>query len=113
MKEFCPDFPRLARKILDLQKKALHVNSDAMLPPKQAVHINSGAIIFQSKHVGRHFCSDFQGVLEGSQRFCPDFRGFCLELMGFCPDFHQIKTFGGTVSAPAPPPPTPVDAGVS
>jgi len=63
--------------------------------------VNSGAIIFKSKHVGRHFCSDFQAVLEGAQRFCPYF-------MGFCPDFHQIKTFGGAVAPPAPPPPTPV-----
>ena len=68
---------------------------------KKAFHVNSGAIIFKSKHVGRHFRSDFQRVLEGSQRFCPDF-------MGFCPDIHQIETFGGAVTPPAPPPPTPV-----
>jgi len=43
------------------------------------------------KRVGRHFCSDFQGVAEGSRRFCPDF-------MGFCPDFYQIKTFGVAVA---------------
>jgi len=42
---------------------------------------------FKSKHAGRHFGSDLQGVLEGSQGFCPDFTGFC-------PDFHQIKTLG-------------------
>jgi len=51
--------------------------------------------MFKSKHVGRHFFSDLQGVLPGSKRFCPDF-------MGFCPDFHQIKTFGGAVASPAP-----------
>ena len=59
-----------------------------------AFHVNSGAIIFKSKHVGRHFRSDFQDVLEGSQRFCPDFR--------------QTKTFGGAVAFPASPPPTPL-----
>jgi len=53
---------------------------------KKALHVNSGAITFKSKHGGHHFCSDFQGVLEGFQRFCLDF-------MGFCPDFHHIKTF--------------------
>jgi len=58
---------------------------------RKAFHVNSGDIIFKSKHVGRHFCSDFQGVLEGSQRFCPDFMGICL-------DFYQIKTFGGAVA---------------
>jgi len=36
---------------------------------KKALHVNSGAIIFKWKHVGRHFCSDFQGVLKGSQSF--------------------------------------------
>ena len=92
-KEFCLDSPKLAQKILDLQKNALHVNL--------------GAIIFKSKHVGRHFCSDFWEVLEGSQRFCPDFRRIFPVFMGFCPDFDQIKTFGGAVAPPAPPP-TPV-----
>jgi len=28
--------------------------------------------------------------------------------MGFCPYFDQIKTFGGAVAPPAPPPHTPV-----
>jgi len=75
---------------------------------KKALHVNSGSIsyqferhYFQIKACWRHFCSDFQGVLEGSQRFCLDFRGFC-------PDFHQMKTFGGAVASPALPPPTPV-----
>ena len=71
-KEFCPDSPKLAREagyfqISDLQKKSF-------------MSIRVPAITFKSKHIGRHFCSDFQGVLKGSQRFCPD--------------FHQIKTFG-------------------
>ena len=56
-------------------------------------HVNSGAIIFKSKRVGRHFCSDFQGVLEGSQRFSLDFSYF-----------HQIKTFGGVLPTPLPTP---------
>jgi len=80
-------------------KKTL--NSGAMWSPKKAFHVNLGAIIFKSKHVGRHFCSDFQGVLDGSQRYCPDFRGFCPDWMRFCPDFHQIKTFEGAVLPPA------------
>jgi len=67
-----------------------------------------GAIIFKSKHFGRHFCSDFQGALEGSQRFCPDFRRFCPNFIGFGQDFHQIKTFGGAVAYLAFPPPKPV-----
>jgi len=71
-------------------KKAVHVNSGAI----SSFYVGSGAIIFKSKHVRRQFCSDFQGILEGSQRFCPDF-------MGFCPDFHQIKTYGGEVVPPA------------
>jgi len=72
-KEFCPNSPTLARKILDLQKKA--------------VHVNSGAIVFKSKHIGRHFCPDFQGVLEDSQIFCSD-------LSGVCPVFTKSKLLG-------------------
>jgi len=57
-------------------------NFSRILPTcsKKAFHVNSGAFIFKSKHVGRHFCSDFQGFLKGSERFCPDFRGFCPDL---------------------------------
>jgi len=79
-KEFCPNSPNFPEKKSNkshLQKK-----------------FNSGAIFFKSEHVGRHFCSNFQGVCEGSQRFFSDF-------MGFCPDFHQIKTFGNAVAPPA------------
>jgi len=105
-----PNLPEKYFKISDLQKKALHVNSGTKWSPKKnkkAFHVNSGAIFFKSKHVGRHFCSDFQGVSEGSQRFYPDFRGFCPDCMGFFPGFYQIKTFGGAVAPPAPPaPPT-------
>ena len=75
---------------------------------KKAHHVNSGAIIFKSKHVGCHFCSDIQGVLEGSQRFCNDFKGFYLFLWDFFPDFHQIKTFWCAIAHTAPSPPTPV-----
>jgi len=70
------------------------VTSKNKIKMKKALHVNSGPIIFKSKHIGCRFCSDFQGVLEGSQRFCPHFRGFCPDFTGFCPDFHQIKTFG-------------------
>jgi len=133
-KDFCPNFPKLARK--KLQRKWLH-----FLQRKTAYHfllgasfwsiilpgfpnlarknfkngtltkmlfvsirasflVNSGAIIFKSKHIGRHFCSDFHLVLEGSQIFLPDFREFC-------PDFHQIKNFGGAVAPLSPLPPIP------
>jgi len=77
-------------------------------PEKKAVRVNSGAIIFKSNHVGCHFCSDFQGVLESSQWFGLDFREFCPDLMRFFRDFHQIRTFEGAVALPASLPPTPV-----
>jgi len=64
---------------------------------RKVLHVILGAIFFTSKHIGRHFCSYFQGFCEGFQRFCPDFQGFC-------PDFHQIKTFGGALTLPLPTP---------
>jgi len=85
----------------DLQKKL-------SISIRAPFYVNSGAIIVKSKYVGRHFCSDFQGVLEGSERFCPDFRGFCPDFMGLWRNFHQIKAFRGAVAPPAFPPPTPV-----
>jgi len=48
-----------------------------------------GAIIFNSKHVGRHFCSDFQGLLEDSHRFFPDLR--------ILPRFSPNQNFWGCV----------------
>ena len=62
-----PNLPEKYFKISDLQKKAFHVNSGSMRSPKKC----------SSCHFGRHFCSDFLGVLECSQRFSPDFMGFC------------------------------------
>jgi len=89
--EVPPNLPEKYFKISNLQKKALLVNLGAMWSPKQAFHINSGAIIFKSKHVGRNLCSDFQGVLEGSQRFCVDFRGYCPILWDFAQIFTKSK----------------------
>ena len=86
-KEFCPNSPTLARKILDLQKKLfMSIRAPCDLQ-KKAVHVNSGAIVFKSKHIGRHFCPDFQGVLEDSQIFCSD-------LSGVCPVFTKSKLLG-------------------
>jgi len=36
------------------------------------------------------------------------FSEFFQDFIGLCPEFHQIKTFRGAVSPPAPPFPTPV-----
>jgi len=40
-------------------------------------------------------CSDFQGFCEGLYRFAQT-------SLGFFPNFHQIKTFGGALTPPAP-----------
>jgi len=53
--------------------------------------VNSGAIIFKSKHVGRHFCSDFQGVLEGSQSFVRISEDFARMLLYFPLIFTKSK----------------------
>jgi len=51
----------------------------------------------------------FAQIFREFQKVLRDFRGFFPDFMGFLPDFHQIKTFGGAVAPPVPPPPTPVD----
>jgi len=60
-----------------------------------------GVICFQSKDVGRHFCSyvqgvclDFQGFYEGFHRFCPDFSGFCRIFRDFARIFTKSKLLG-------------------
>ena len=53
---------------------------------------------FKSNHVGRHFCPDIAKVSDILPRFPWIFPGFS----GILPDFHQIKTFGGPLSPPAP-----------
>jgi len=59
-------------------------------------HANSGAIIFKAKHVGRHFCSDFQGVLKFSEMLHRVWRMFLGQHLGV--RLHPLAT----------PPPTPV-----
>jgi len=99
--QILPNFPEKYFKFMTSKKK-LSVRAPCDLQ-KKAFHVNSDAIIFKSKHVGRHFCSDFHVVLEGSHRFYPGFRDICPDFMGFCPFFHQIKTFGGAVAPPCTP----------
>jgi len=53
-----------------------------------------GAIFVKSKHV---------------QQFCEGLHIFCTNFLRFFLYFHQIKTFGGAVAPPAPPPPTSVN----
>ena len=54
------------------------------------------------------FLPVFQGVCPDFQGFCESFNRFCPDVQRFCPDFHQIKTWGGALAPPAPPPPTPL-----
>jgi len=51
-----------------------------------------------SANLGRHF-------LKSSNVYR---RHFYADFQGCCPDFQQIKTFGGALAPPAPPPPTPL-----
>ena len=91
VKDFCPNFPKLTRKIFVPRFVRIFSYED---------HI--GRYFLKPKHVGRHFCSyfqgvcpDFQGFCEGFHRFCPGFPRFCPDFQGFCPDLHQIKTSAG------------------
>ena len=94
-KEWCPDSAKLARKIRqinDLQKKAFHVIS--------------GAIIFKSKHVGHHFCIFRWKSLtfRWFWKVVIDFVRILWDLPGFSPN----QNFWGFGCSPAPPPPSPV-----
>ena len=80
-----------AQILLNLTKKYFKKKSSKkklFMSIRMLFRINLGTIIFKSKHVGHHLCSDFQGVLDGSQKFCLDFREFFPDFMGLFPDFH-------------------------
>jgi len=70
---------------------------------KIAVCVNLGAVIFKSKHVGRHFCSYFQGILE-VLRDLPGFQRIFFRILW---DFSRILTktklleYGCTLCNPA------------
>jgi len=90
-KHFCPNFPKLARKNFE---PLVRIFSHWMTSTKKVSMWFQRRFFFKSKHVGCHFC-----------RISTDFQGFC-------PDFHQIKTFGGALAHPTPPPPTPLVSGL-
>ena len=90
-KEFCPDSPKLAQKILkyfkinDVQKKAFHVNSGALWSPKKSFSYQFGRHYFQIKACWAPF------FLSGS------FRTFSKILRGFAPN----QNFWGCSCTPA------------
>jgi len=77
-KDFCPIFPKLARKN---SKKVTSKKKNNIL----------GAILLI-----------FSGSLWRFSEICPDFKLFFPDFKGFWPDFHQIKTFGCALAPPAP-----------
>jgi len=94
-KDFCPNFPKLTRKVLCdfwLQIFCLCVFCKRWAP-----------FFFNQP-----FLPAFLEFYPDFQVFCPEFQGFCSDFQGFYPDFRQIKTFGGAFARPAPPPPTPL-----
>jgi len=94
--EFRPNFPKLARKLFCAtfaykfsRTKIMNTSFWCNLQKKvfMCFYANRGCHFLKSNNVGRYFHPDFQG---------------------FCPDFQQIKTFGGALATPAPPPPAPL-----
>ena len=67
---------------------------------KNVCTLTLGAIFVKSKHI-QQFCESFH-------TFCPNCHRFCTDFKGFWRDFYQIKSYGGVLAPPAPPPPTPV-----
>jgi len=81
-KDFCPNFPKLARKNYkgDLPKKSKKTSAFWFWAP------------FSSN---QRTSNDSVKVVTP---FCPDFHGFCPDFKGFCPDFHQINICGGALA---------------
>jgi len=84
----------------------------AQISPKLATfHVIFGAIFIKSKQVRCHFCWYFMEFAQIFRDFLNVFTNFAqifTDFPGFCPHFHQIKTFGGELAPPEPPPPAPL-----
>ena len=94
-KDFCLNFPKLARKVV-VRLLPKNFISQRLLrpflvrPPKKGLNFffaNVGRHFLKSNNVGRHFFPEFQG-------FCPNF-------LGFCPGFFANQNFWGCGCTPA------------
>ena len=100
---FLPDFLKLARKNFGpfLYEYFLMKTIFGMKKSFMWFYTRWGGAIFKkTKHVGRHFCSYFQGVCPDFHRFCSDFRGFC-RFSGILPGFSPHQNFWGCACIPA------------
>jgi len=109
-KDFYPNFPKLARKVFVRFSFCHEDHEDLLLCDLQnnGVHVffcKCWALFFEVKQRWAPFLSIF------SRNFAQIFRifsRFSAYFQGYFPDFRQIKTFGGCVCTPAPPPPAPL-----
>ena len=87
-KDFCPIFPKIARKIF------VPLLSTNFLTQRSWRPFYGMTSKKRSAKVGRHFL-----------KLSTVGRDFRLDFQRFCPDFGQIKTFGVVLAPPANPPP--------
>jgi len=135
-KDFCPNFPKLARKNSeenDFKKNQKRLNF-ILVWAHFSNESTSSTIFVQIYHnlpdknekshdlqnkKNENVCIFISGIIfvkskhikrfcKGFHTFCPTFHKFVTDFKGFCPDFHHIKTFGGALALSAPPPPTPL-----
>ena len=85
----CPNFPLTCPNFTCLARKELYEN----MTFKKVCTLISADTFVKSKHIQR-FCQSIHKI-------CPHFHRF--------DGFRQIKSFGGVLSSPAPPPLTPED----
>ena len=94
-KDFCPNFPKLARKV-----RATFLR---IFPPTKIMNTSFGITSKKCFHVmlhtlgAIHFYPYFQVVCPDCQVFCEHLHRFCQNFQEFCPDFREIKTFGGVL----------------
>ena len=131
-KDFCPNLPKLAQKnskANDLKKtKATefhlfwaHFSNESTSStifaqispnfPTKTENIMISKIKKKTKSLHFYFghhrwkIEAHKAILRRFSHILPNFPQI---FKGFCPDFHQIKTSGGALALPEPPPPTPL-----
>jgi len=111
-KDFCPNFPKLAQKVvvhllptdfLQHRSRRLFI---VWLPKKEVFNLffcKRRAPCFEVKQCWAPVLPRCSGICIDIQGYCPDFQRFCPNVQGFCPNLTN-PNFCGCACIPCTPP---------
>jgi len=113
-KDFCPNFPKLARKVV-VRLLPKNLLPQRLLRPffgatsKKDLHLffcKYWVPFFEVKQRWAPFLPRFSGILPRYCGILPGFSGILPKFSGILPGFSTNQNFGGELAPPEPPPPT-------